>query len=121
MGQEIEILENESDAAIADFRQLVARDSGNGLAAQLIFAGRRRVEAADKIHERRFAGAGRTDNGHHLAFVNLEVDALEGLDFHLAGVVSLADVFHPDDRHAFSYSYLSVAAGSTDAARLAGK
>jgi hypothetical protein len=52
----------------------------------------RRVEAADEIHQRRLAGAGRADDRHHLALFDLEVDAFQRLDFHLAGVVDLADV-----------------------------
>ena len=52
----------------------------------------RRVEAAEEVHERRFAGAGGADDRHHLALVDLEVDAFERFDFHLAGVVDLADL-----------------------------
>src|SRR5690606_1953208 len=40
-------------------------------------AGAGAVEAAQNIHQRRLARAGLADNGHHLAAVNVEVDALE--------------------------------------------
>ena len=57
--------------------------------------------------------------------LHLEVDALERLDLDLAGVVDLADGLHADDRAASREASfirsVSVAAGSIDAARRAGK
>src|SRR5437870_5460446 len=83
----------------------------------LVGSGGRGVEAADQIHQGRFAGARRSDDGHHLAAVNFEIDPFQRLDLDLAGVVGLANVAHADDgavgaAHRFSYSYRRVAAGS---------
>ena len=124
--QEVEVLEDESDAAVADLGELVAGHAADVFAAQLVGAVGRGVEAAEKVHQRRLAGAGRADDGHHLTGRDVEVDALERFDFHFAGVVHLADVRHFDDGaglvHGFSvHSYLSVDAGSMRAARRAGK
>ena len=56
------------------------------------------VEAADQIEERGFAGAGRPDDGDHLAARDLQVDGFERGDLALA-VVELGDAGegnHPD-------------------------
>ena len=50
---------------------------------------RRAIEAADDVHERRLAGARRTDDRQKLAILYLQVDAAEGVDALRAELVYL--------------------------------
>ena len=58
--QQIELLEDEADAAVADLRQVVVAQARHVAAFQQVAARRRRVEAAEDRHERGLART-RTD------------------------------------------------------------
>ena len=64
------------------------------LARQQIFAARRHIQAADQIHQRRLAGAGRPHNGEVIAFLDLQVDILQNTDGFPALRIVLADILH---------------------------
>ena len=66
--QQVELLEHESDRAVADAGQLVGGEPGDVLAVEPVGARRRHVEAADHVHERRLARARRAHDRDELAF-----------------------------------------------------
>src|SRR2546423_12138854 len=96
--QKIEGLENESDFLIADARQRAGREQRDVFAVEPILAGRRRVEAAEDVHQRRLAGARRSDDRDEVAAVDAGVDAAQRLHLVLAGVVDLGDLLEVNER-----------------------
>ena len=92
--QQIEALEHKAEQAVADLRQLVFVGLGDILARQQVFAARRYVKAADEIHERRLAGAGRAHDGEIVALLDLQVDVFQNADGLLALRIILADILH---------------------------
>src|SRR5438445_788912 len=66
-GQQVELLEHEPDLRVADSRQLVLREPADVDAVEQVVPRRRRVEAAEEIHERRFARSRRSHDGDELA------------------------------------------------------
>src|SRR5205823_5679611 len=68
-GEQVEVLEDEAEEVIARFGELAfvhARDFATG---EEIAAAGRAIEAADHVHQRRFAGARRAHDGDELPFV----------------------------------------------------
>ena len=84
--QQVEALEDEADLGVADDGALVAAELRDVGAVEDVRAGGRAVEAADDVHQRRLAGAGRSHDGHELAGVDAQVDAVERAHFDLAEV-----------------------------------
>ena len=58
-------------------RQVVIGKSAQARAVDFDVSGSRRVQSADQIQQRRFAGAGRSDNGDHLTTRDGEVHIFE--------------------------------------------
>src|SRR3546814_5454194 len=56
------------------------------------------VEAAQYVHRRRLAGAGRPHDRHEIALRNVEIDALQRLKGGRAGTIDLGDAAQGDDR-----------------------
>ena len=83
--QQVEELEDEPDGVSPDLRELVVRKAAERLAADPHFAGGGPIEAADEIEQRRFPGAGRPDDRHHLTLGDGQGDAAQGADVALAG------------------------------------
>src|SRR5687767_15360383 len=65
--QEVKELENEADLVAPNSGQSIVRLSREGFTVDLNVSGRRPVETAEQVEERRLAGAGWTDERHHLA------------------------------------------------------
>ena len=61
-------------------------------------AGRRAVEAADEVQDRRLAGAARAHDGEELALVHVEVDAGQRHDPHVPDPVHLVGVAEAHER-----------------------
>jgi hypothetical protein len=81
----MELLEDEAHAARPERRQLVV-GCGRGVeAVDGDLAGRRAVERAHDLQQRRLAGARRAEDRDELAGGDLEVDAAQGV--HVAGVL----------------------------------
>jgi hypothetical protein len=116
VGQQVEVLEHEADALVADLGQPVAVQPAHRLPGEQVLARGRRVEAAEDVHEGGLAGAGRTDHRHVVVGGDLEIDAAQGLDLDVPHRVDL-----PNALHGNHHSYLSDSAGLTLAARRAGK
>jgi hypothetical protein len=90
--QQVEGLEDEPDLLVADARQLVVVHRAHLLAVQEVGALRRRVEAADEVHQRGLAGTRRAHDGHVLALLDLDRDPAQGVDLLLAHLIGLPQV-----------------------------
>ena len=96
--QQVEGLEDEADLAVADLRQLVVAHLRDHLAAQDVVALGGRVQAADEVHERRLARAGRAHDGDVLAGIDGEADPAQGVDLFRAHDVGAPEVLGADER-----------------------
>ena len=76
-----------------------SRDSVRDVVAvQPVAPARRRVEAAQEVHEGRLAGAGRPHHRDELPGRDVEADAAQGVDLVLAQPVGLDEVADLDER-----------------------
>src|SRR5262245_21044939 len=73
--QQIEGLEHESDATIAERRKVIVAKRAHFDAIETIRATACPIEAAEDVHEGRFPGAGRSHHGHELAVRDVGRDA----------------------------------------------
>jgi len=78
--QQIERLENETNLAVADLGELVVDHVRDVLAVELVAAGRRRIEAAEHVHQGGLAAAGRSHDGDILVAMDLEGDPAQRVD-----------------------------------------
>ena len=83
-GDELILLENETDLLIADLGQLGVVGFVNSMAVQKIFAAIRRIHTADNIHQGGFAGTRGTEDGEEFSFLDGEVDIKKHLQFFCA-------------------------------------
>src|SRR5207248_9430547 len=90
-GEQIESLEDEANLLVADRRQLVVREPRHVAAVQEIRAGRRPIEAAEDMHQRRFARPGGTDDRDELAALDVDRETAERMDLDVADVVDLGE------------------------------
>src|SRR5687767_1010133 len=74
--QQVEGLKYKPDFLIANARKLVIVHFRNILACEPILTLRGRIETADQVHERRFAGTRRADDRDVLTLTNVERDAV---------------------------------------------
>src|SRR5262249_12583541 len=74
---EVEVLEDEPQLLIANGGALIGGQIRDVGAAEVIGAARRAVEAADDVHERRFARARRPHYGDERSAVDLDRDAAQ--------------------------------------------
>ena len=58
---------------------------------------RRRIEAADQVHQGRFARTGRTHDGDILAALDLDIDTGDRVDLLIAHDVRLPQIVRADD------------------------
>src|SRR5207249_6712591 len=90
--EEVARLEDEADVLVSDRGELVVGQLADVLAGQLVGAGVGDIEAAQHVHQRRLARAGRAHDRDELTGVDVEVDAGEGVDLDLlADAVGLGD------------------------------
>ena len=78
--QQVEGLEDEADFPVADFGQLVVVHLADLDAVQFVVPAGGRVEAADQVHQRGFARAGRPHDGHVFAALDLQRDFAQRVD-----------------------------------------
>ena len=95
--QQIESLENEADFLVPDARQLIVFHIADQLAVQVIQALGGRIQAANQVHQRRFAGTGRAHDGHVFAALDLDIDARDRVDLLVAHDVGLPEIVSADD------------------------
>ena len=102
--QQVVRLEDEPDRPAAEPREAVVVELGDRRAGQAVAAGGRPVEAAQDVHHRALARAGRPDDRDELAGSDLEADVDQRRHLHVAHVVDAADVVERDDRLGSSVS-----------------
>jgi len=98
-GQQIEMLEDKADLAIAHSRQFVAREPGYLLVAQPVVAGCGAVEAAEQVHESGLARSRGTHYRDELPGGNLDRNAAQGMHHRAAHLVFLAQASGADEWH----------------------
>ena len=120
-------LEHEADVARAPRRELAARHRGDLVARHGHGAGRRDVQPAQEVQQRRLARAARAHERDELAGVHVQVQALEDVDLLAAAPVALVEAAHADETLAVAVavdsdhaapSFLSPAALCNAGARL---
>ncbi len=97
-GEEVELLEDEADAAVAHLGQRGLAHVAHVLAGQVVAARGRDVEAAQDVHQRRLARARWSDDGDVLAFVDGQAHPAQRGDRDGAGAVDLGHPLEVDDR-----------------------
>jgi len=100
--QQVEGLEHEADLVVAHPRQLVVSLLGDLLVLEPVRAAGRGIEAADDVHERRFARARGAHDGHVFVGVDLEVDAVQGMDLLRSHLIDAVEVANPDQHGALT-------------------
>src|SRR5207245_782096 len=90
--------------AVADMGALIGAEIRDFVAGEPVAAVGGPIEAAEDVHERRLAGAGRADQGDVLARLDGQGNAAEGFDLHFAEVVDLADAGELNEGHRDSQS-----------------
>src|ERR1019366_3377999 len=102
--QQIELLENKANFAVTDGGQLVAIHGFHGDAIQPVDTGRRLVKAAEDVHEGRFAGTGRAQDGDEIAAFDGERDVAQGGHGEGADVEGAGEVLDFNDVYGFTHS-----------------
>ena len=95
--QQIERLKHEPDFAIANRSELVVVELAHQPSRQPVVSLRRRIQAADQIHERGFSGAGGTHDGDVFAFADHDVHAAQRVELLGAHFVGFPELFGLDD------------------------
>ncbi len=67
LAQQVIALEDKAEMLAPQRRQRIVIQRGNRPAGNAVFAGARLIQAAENVHQRRFAGAGLPDDGDELA------------------------------------------------------
>jgi hypothetical protein len=96
-GQQIELLEDEGDAMLAQAGALGVVEGGKVDAVDDDAAAGGAGEAAKEVEERGFARAGGTDDGHELAALDGKRDAAHGGDLDAPRSIDLGQVLGKDD------------------------
>ncbi len=96
IADEVEGLENEPDFAIANAGAVAELEAGDGLTVEGVVPFRRRIEKAENGKEGRFAAAGGTGNGKIFAFLDFEIDGVQGVGFEFIGEEDFADALKID-------------------------
>ena len=111
--QQIEGLKNEADFPVADFGELVVVHFADVAAVEFVGAAGWRVEAAEQIHQRGFAGAGRPHDGDVFAALDFQrhfAQRVDGLGAHL---VAPRNFLEADQAHDLGFSVSATAAPFT--------
>jgi hypothetical protein len=80
IGQQLVALEDETEMLAPELGQLIGLEPRDVASGEPVFAGPAVIEAAEHVHQCRLAGAGLSDDGDHLAGLDVEVDILEHRD-----------------------------------------
>jgi hypothetical protein len=90
--QQVELLEHEADAAVADRRERIAGQALDRLARQTVGAAGGLIEAAEDVHQRALARARSAHDRDELAGVDVEAHAAQGMHLLVAHRVGLDQV-----------------------------
>src|SRR5690348_3561346 len=91
-GQKVELLEDETDLALAHRRALRVRKGAEVFAINEYAAGGGPRQSAENVKQCGFPAAGRAHNAHELAPVGGNAHARQGGHIYFSDVVNLADV-----------------------------
>jgi len=97
-GQQVETLEDETQTMAAQQRPLVAIELFDMNAAKQVLAGGRRIETAENVHRRRFAGTARPHDGDEFAGGNAQIDAAQRQKGRLPFAVALGNAAQFNER-----------------------
>src|SRR5260370_5235373 len=95
-------LKDEADVARTPLRELVAGHVSNLVAGNGNAAVRGDVEAAEQIEQGGLAGAAGAHEGDEIAFVDVEIEALQDLDFFAAAAIGFVQTADLDETIGFS-------------------
>src|SRR5690606_12467901 len=109
--QELEVLEDEADLAVAQGGQLVVAHVLHVVAAEPVAAAARPVQAAEDVEQGALAGSGGADDGAELALVDREGDLVERRDALVSHMVLAAQVRDLDEGRHGSSTVTGVTAG----------
>ncbi len=95
--QQVEGLENEADFLVANAGQLIVAHLADQIAVDVVLALAGRVEAADQVHQGRFAGPRRSHDRDILAALDLDIHTGNGVDLLVAHDIGLPEIEGADD------------------------
>jgi hypothetical protein len=95
--EQVECLEDEADFLVANAGELIIVEFGDVVAVEPVMALRGRIEAAEEVHQRGFAGTGRAHDGDVLVVADTDVDAAQGVHLLVAHLVGLPEIVGDDD------------------------
>ena len=95
--EQVELLEDEADAEVADVGELVVAHPHHVLAGEEVAPRGGDVETAEDVHQRRLARPRGADDGDEVPAAHLEVDVAQRAHDGLAGAVGLADLLEMQD------------------------
>ena len=98
-GQQIEVLEDETDLRVAHHGALLGGQGRDVLPVQPVFSRRGAVQAAEDVHQRALARTAGAHQRDHLATLNLERNALEDRNLQFAALVGFMNVIEVDQFH----------------------
>src|SRR3989449_504664 len=96
--QQVVALEDEPDRTAPKRCEPVIVECGDRRAGKRVLAARRAIQAADDVHQRRLARAGRPEHGDELPGLDRHVDVAECHHLQAAHLVHPADVLEMDER-----------------------
>ena len=96
--QQVEALEHEAEALAADTGEIRLAQCRDIDAFHEVMTAGRLVEAAENVHQRRFARAGRAHDGDELAGLDGEADAAERFNLDIADNERAGDILYLDHR-----------------------
>ena len=95
---EVVELKDEADVLAAEAGERGVVGGGEVVIAVADLAAGRHVEAAEDVQQGRLAAARGTEKDDEFARVEIEIDAAQRVDLHLAHAVDLGDAVHVEDR-----------------------
>ncbi len=96
LAEQMIALENEAEMLAPQFRQLIDGQHAGIAAGDTVMPRRRPVEAAEDVHQRRLARAGRADDRDHLAGIDADIDVVERDHGGVAGGIDTAEPVEDD-------------------------
>jgi hypothetical protein len=91
---QVEALEDEADALVADARAVVVVQVAHVLPIQGVAPAVEGLQQARDVEEGRLARAGGAHDRHELTFLHIQAEVAQRVGLHHVGAVDLADVFH---------------------------
>src|SRR6218665_2063937 len=94
----MELLEDETDAAVAHLSQRGLTQLSDVVTAETVCAAGEHVEASEDVHQRGLSRTGRAHDGEVFAFIDAQIDAAQGFELDVARSVGLPRIDEFDHR-----------------------